>query len=231
MCPPVNAQAATRAGRIATTIRRRIRQTRARDVWCRTPPSRRRRRRMTSQQRAAGATTPDKTASAHCPTCPTYLQGRTSATTRQRPLPLWRRCGSVRSPIGSPVMPTVAFHVSSSRNRESISEHGLDWTRMLDEPGIAGSPQPEGACVFLARDIEEAGWFVSLSRSHHKSVDVWRSGWRTSSIRMRILCRTRRTERSMAICSQQSRYQLIESGSFSRTPSQSICLDESRGRH
>jgi hypothetical protein len=70
-------------------------------------------------------------------------------------------------------MPTVVFHVSSTRNRESILQHGLDWARMLDQPGIAGSPVAEGACVFLARDIDEAEWFVSLSRSHHKSVDIW----------------------------------------------------------
>src|SRR3954463_13937655 len=70
-------------------------------------------------------------------------------------------------------MPTVAFHVSSTRNRESIREHGLDWTRMLDQPGIAGSPYAEGARVFLARDIDEAEWFVSMSRSHHRSVDIW----------------------------------------------------------
>ena len=70
-------------------------------------------------------------------------------------------------------MPTVAFHVASTRNRESILQHGLDWTRMLDQPGIAGSPDAEGACVFLARDIAEAEWFVSLSRSHHESVDIW----------------------------------------------------------
>ena len=70
-------------------------------------------------------------------------------------------------------MPTVAFHVSSTRNRESIREHGLDWTRMLDQPGIAGSPHAEGARVFLARDIDEAEWFVSMSRSHHESVDIW----------------------------------------------------------
>jgi hypothetical protein len=70
-------------------------------------------------------------------------------------------------------MPTVTFHVTSTRNRESILQHGLDWRRMLDQPGIAGSESAEGACVFLAGDIEEAEWFVSISRSNHKSVDIW----------------------------------------------------------
>jgi hypothetical protein len=70
-------------------------------------------------------------------------------------------------------MPTVAFHVTSTRNRESILEHGLDWTRMGDQPGIAGSEAAEGARVFLSRDMEEAEWFVSMSASHHRSVDIW----------------------------------------------------------
>jgi hypothetical protein len=70
-------------------------------------------------------------------------------------------------------MPTVVFHVTSTRNRESIRQHGLDWTRMLNAPGIAGSDGPEGACVFLAEDIDLAEWFVSMSRSNHTSVDIW----------------------------------------------------------
>jgi hypothetical protein len=65
------------------------------------------------------------------------------------------------------------FHVTSTRNRESIREHGLDWTRMLDQPGIAGSPGPERAAVFLAGDVEEAEWFVKLGGSHHRSMDIW----------------------------------------------------------
>jgi hypothetical protein len=70
-------------------------------------------------------------------------------------------------------VPTITFHVTSTRNRESIAQHGLDCGRMLDQRGIAGSHEPEDACVFLSRDIEEAEWFVGLSRTHHKSVDIW----------------------------------------------------------
>jgi hypothetical protein len=44
---------------------------------------------------------------------------------------------------------------------------------MADAPGIAGSPEPEQAGVFLARDLDEAHWFVDMSRSHHESVDIW----------------------------------------------------------
>jgi hypothetical protein len=70
-------------------------------------------------------------------------------------------------------VPTVVFHVSSTRNRESILEKGLDWTQMRDQPGVAGSRTAEAACVFLAEDLELAEWFVSMSRSHHESVDIW----------------------------------------------------------
>jgi hypothetical protein len=65
------------------------------------------------------------------------------------------------------------FHVTSTHNRDSIREHGLDWTRMQDQPGIAGDTEPERAGVFLARDVEEAEWFVRLGGSHHRSMDIW----------------------------------------------------------
>jgi hypothetical protein len=70
-------------------------------------------------------------------------------------------------------MPSVAFHVSSARNRESILRHGLDWTRMVDQPGVAGNSTPDGPYVFLAQDIQEAEWFVVMSHSYHQSVDIW----------------------------------------------------------
>ena len=44
---------------------------------------------------------------------------------------------------------------------------------MLDQPGIANSEGPEGACVFLARDLWEADWFASMGRQTHPSLDIW----------------------------------------------------------
>jgi hypothetical protein len=44
---------------------------------------------------------------------------------------------------------------------------------MLDQPGIANSERPEGACVFLARDLEEAEWFAFLGREIHPLLDIW----------------------------------------------------------
>jgi hypothetical protein len=69
-------------------------------------------------------------------------------------------------------MTTVLFHVTSTANRESIAQHGLDWRRMLGV-GLAGSESAEGECIFLARDRDEADWFVRLSRGNHRSVDIW----------------------------------------------------------
>ena len=63
----------------------------------------------------------------------------------------------------------MAFHVSAARNRESIAQHGVDWTRATGR-GIAGSERPEGACVFLAEDEHEVAWWVAMSRER---VDVW----------------------------------------------------------
>jgi hypothetical protein len=64
------------------------------------------------------------------------------------------------------------FHVTSTRNRESIETHGLDWTRMKDVPGIAGSVQPEEEGCFLCLDEWEASWFVRMNNTGG-SVDVW----------------------------------------------------------
>lgn len=70
-------------------------------------------------------------------------------------------------------MPTVVFHVTSTRNRESILRHGLDCRRWLGDPGVAGPDRPESEFVFLARDDFEVDWFISMSRRYLTSVDVW----------------------------------------------------------
>ncbi len=64
------------------------------------------------------------------------------------------------------------FHVSSSLNRASISEHGLDSERMGAAPGIAGSHAAEVAGVFLCEDEGEADWFVRMNNTGG-TVDVW----------------------------------------------------------
>jgi hypothetical protein len=64
------------------------------------------------------------------------------------------------------------YHVSSSRNRESIRTHGLDWSRMGEARGIAGSPVAEEAGCFLCRDDWEADYFVRMNNTGGP-VDVW----------------------------------------------------------
>ena len=64
------------------------------------------------------------------------------------------------------------YHVTSSLNRASIAEHGLDWERMGAACGIAGSPTPEVAGVYLCRDEAEAGWFVRMNNTGGP-IDVW----------------------------------------------------------
>jgi hypothetical protein len=68
-------------------------------------------------------------------------------------------------------MPQV-FHVTSSRNRDSITTHGLDWTRMADAAGIAGSTEPEQVGFFVCREEDEAEWFVRMNNTRGP-VDVW----------------------------------------------------------
>jgi hypothetical protein len=64
------------------------------------------------------------------------------------------------------------FHVTSVRNRESISAHGLDWTRMGMARGIAGSASPEVDGIFLCRGDSDVEFFVRLNNTG-TAVDVW----------------------------------------------------------
>jgi hypothetical protein len=60
------------------------------------------------------------------------------------------------------------FHVTSHRNRASISEHGLDWRRMGRSRGIAGSLEPELEGIFLG-DAHDMGFFATFSAP----IDIW----------------------------------------------------------
>ena len=64
------------------------------------------------------------------------------------------------------------YHVTSVRNRGSIEVHGLDWRRMGDAPGIAGSPWPEQEGCFLAADDWLTDYFVEMNNTGGP-VDVW----------------------------------------------------------
>ena len=68
--------------------------------------------------------------------------------------------------------PPALFHVTSSRNRESIRAHGLDWQRMQFARGIAGSVRPEQEGCFLCLDQWEVDWFVDMNNTGG-TVDVW----------------------------------------------------------
>ncbi|NGN95013.1 hypothetical protein G5C66_20025 [Nocardioides sp. KC13] len=65
------------------------------------------------------------------------------------------------------------FHVTSSLNRASITEHGLDWERMGLACGIAGSKTPEVPGVFLCIDEGDVDWFAFTINNTGGPVDVW----------------------------------------------------------
>jgi hypothetical protein len=65
------------------------------------------------------------------------------------------------------------FHVSSSTNRSSIEQFGLDSCRMGAATGVAGSNKPEQDGVFLCETEWEVGWF---SRMRASTVKVGRGG-------------------------------------------------------
>lgn len=64
------------------------------------------------------------------------------------------------------------FHVTSSLNRASIEEHGLDWSRMGAARGIAGSYEPEQEGCFVCENEDDADWFVRMNNTGG-TVDVW----------------------------------------------------------
>jgi len=74
-------------------------------------------------------------------------------------------------------MPRRYWHVSSSLNRDSITEHGLDWNRMTITTGIASAPVPgrsfgpELDAVFLCESLDDVEFFVGFGQ--HALVDVW----------------------------------------------------------
>ncbi|MBK3578247.1 hypothetical protein JHN63_31480 [Streptomyces sp. MBT65] len=63
------------------------------------------------------------------------------------------------------------FHISSVLNRRSITQHGLDWTRMGAAQGIAGSSRPEVEGIFVCRD-EETEFFFQINNTGGP-VDLW----------------------------------------------------------
>ncbi|MGW5655143.1 hypothetical protein [Streptomyces humi] len=67
---------------------------------------------------------------------------------------------------------STLFHVSSVLNRQSIAQHGLDWTRMGAARGIAGSRRPEVEGTFVCRDEEEAKFFFGINNTGGL-VDLW----------------------------------------------------------
>ncbi|MER6558233.1 hypothetical protein ABT300_10825 [Streptomyces sp. NPDC001027] len=64
------------------------------------------------------------------------------------------------------------FDVSSVLNRQSIAQHGLDWTRMGAARGIAGSRCPEVEGIFVCLGEETAEFFLQINNTGGP-VDIW----------------------------------------------------------
>jgi hypothetical protein len=62
------------------------------------------------------------------------------------------------------------FHVSSTLNRDSIGEHGLDWNRMGAAPGVAGRMSHDLPATFVEDHLEACDFFIRMARF---PVDVW----------------------------------------------------------
>ena len=85
---------------------------------------------------------------------------------------MWRD-SSGDKPLPDDERPALAYHTSSSANRDSIRLHGLDWERMGAAPGLAsGLNVPEEPAIFLARDLGEARLFAGMPRDRDPE-DIW----------------------------------------------------------
>jgi hypothetical protein len=62
------------------------------------------------------------------------------------------------------------YHVSAVTNRDSIGRHGLDWRHMGATAGVAGSPEPEVAGIFLCASDFDARFFTDMARTPS---DIW----------------------------------------------------------
>jgi hypothetical protein len=121
-------------------------------------------RRQRAEARCFGsAETVIAAASGRAPT-DAWVQAVCAALARERQWPLRRPRLAVESFNGQ------LFHVTAAVNRRSICRYGLDWRRMSEAHGIAGSPTPELPAIFLCEDREDAGFFVHMARV---PVDIW----------------------------------------------------------
>jgi hypothetical protein len=64
------------------------------------------------------------------------------------------------------------YHVTSVRNRASISSNGLDWRLMGAAPGIAGSLLPEQEGSFVCLNDGEVDFFLGFDASGDL-LDLW----------------------------------------------------------
>jgi hypothetical protein len=95
-----------------------------------------------------------------------WVEAVVAALTRERG---WR--SSRRQFLDVRVGSGKLFHVTAARNRDSIREHGLDWTRMSGR-GIAGSTAPELDAVFLCYSLEDAEFFTWMGVGSGL-LDIW----------------------------------------------------------
>jgi len=65
------------------------------------------------------------------------------------------------------------YHVTSSLNRASIEQHGLDVLLMGSALGIAGSDVPEIEGCFLCETPNDVDWFADMMNNTGGTVDVW----------------------------------------------------------
>lgn len=95
-----------------------------------------------------------------------WLVAVCAALARER---AWRNTGR-RSILVVKAGEGLMFHVAAAATRESIRRHGLDWRRMGESPGIAGSREPELPGIFLCASLDEARFFTDMAR---RPSDVW----------------------------------------------------------
>jgi hypothetical protein len=116
-----------------------------------------------------GSTATVLAAACELPTEDSWVQAVAAALDRERGWAVWGsgwgRAHGLEMKVGQGLM----YHVTAVENRASIERWGLDWDRMGDSPGVAGSLKPEAPGIWLSEHADDY-FFVEMARH---PVEMW----------------------------------------------------------
>ena len=101
-----------------------------------------------------------------------WVQAVVAALDRDREWASWRGAGEGRLRQHLEIVRGRGerVHATAAANRESIYRHGLDWNRMGQAPGLAGSTRPELPATFICEDLDDVSYLLHMAQV---PTDIW----------------------------------------------------------